>query len=51
MILPFHSAFHFFSVAILSGEFDYHASPDAVVDIPNLSRQVDIPSLSRRIDI
>ncbi|MDP5205489.1 hypothetical protein ORI99_00290 [Alishewanella sp. SMS9] len=41
----------FFGVSILSGEFDYYASPDAVVDIPNLSRLVDIPSLSRRIDI
>lgn len=41
----------FFSVAILSGEFDYHASPDAIADIPNLSRRVDMPSLSRRIDI
>lgn len=41
----------FFSVAILSGEFDYHASPDAVVDIPSLSRQVDMPNLSMQVDI
>ena len=40
-----------FSVSILAGEFDFFASPQARVDIPNLSRRVDIPSLSRRIDI
>ena len=40
-----------FSVSILAGEFEFFASPQARVDIPNLSRRVDIPSLSRRIDI
>ena len=32
----------FFSVSILSGEFEYFASPNARVDIPSLSRRIDI---------
>ena len=45
------AAWPLFSVSILAGEFEFFASPQARVDIPNLSRRVDIPSLSRRIDI